>query len=387
MCPPLPCCMQPVRAGCSDTSETSVVVASCRCFLLRPCAACGLPFGLMMPPHTPTRGLTSPVHNTTSFRTLPTATPLSLSPSPTRNRRCFHLTTPQRSSGDSRGRWSSARRNSSNHSPASAGGTGPADTFPNSPSISPQAEREAEDPWAAADFLPGLPASDGNGHIAAGGGGLSGGVGCGVGSPGGVVWDRCVVRDGAGLPGSGSRMPSMSRDERGLSASALLPGGSSCGSSGAGQRRPKQLPGEMNATFHAAFLPFAPACSCIVVFHLFVCPFSCCSDKDCSAGFFSVFHVKQERFILSRRFTEGNIDTCFVLGCILPVSDSCRSTCTATSCPWISRALTRVDLVVQAKVEGRVHPYQPWHHLKKTKSSTTASRQPNGETSSSHRAK
>ncbi|CAM9441932.1 unnamed protein product, partial [Scytosiphon promiscuus] len=153
-----------------------------------------------------------------------------------------------RSSGDSRGRWSSSRRNSSNHSPASAGGTGPADTFPNSPSISPQAEREAEDPWAAADFLPGLPAGDASGHVAAAAG-LSGGVGgCGVGSPGGVMWDRCVVRDGAGqLPGSTSRMPSFAREERGLSGAAALPpggvpGGSSCGGSGIGQRRPKQLP-------------------------------------------------------------------------------------------------------------------------------------------------
>ncbi|CAM9830267.1 unnamed protein product, partial [Pylaiella littoralis] len=65
-----------------------------------------------------------------------------------------------RSSGESRGRWPSSRRSNSSPGLGAAGGSssgggggGPADTFPNSPSVSPDTERERDDLWGTADFL------------------------------------------------------------------------------------------------------------------------------------------------------------------------------------------------------------------------------------------
>lgn len=141
----------------------------------------------------------------------------------------LHPTLPpptKRSSGDSRGRWASARRsNNSPGSAASGAGAGPADTFPNSPSISPERdEHESEDPFGVDHFLPGLPAAD---PIVTNAAAAGIGTGAGAGSPA-CAW---VDRDRGGSSPAGSRLSFSSRDERG-SGSSL------------GGRKPKHLPGE-----------------------------------------------------------------------------------------------------------------------------------------------
>ncbi|CAM9334692.1 unnamed protein product [Ascophyllum nodosum] len=68
-------------------------------------------------------------------------------------------------SGDSRGRWSATRRNTS---PSS--GTGPADTFPNSPSISPTGGNRSNDLWDDGDLLPLPPSTPGDAIVVASGG-------------------------------------------------------------------------------------------------------------------------------------------------------------------------------------------------------------------------
>lgn len=98
----------------------------------------------------------------------------------------------QSRSGDSRGRWSAARRNNAAASPSSAG-AGPADTFPNSPSVSPQGQQcDSENQWEEEDVaaaVPSLPVPVAMvGSAAAVPAGGCGGVGARAGSP--AVPDR-----------------------------------------------------------------------------------------------------------------------------------------------------------------------------------------------------